>query len=76
MNKRWVRVVLALLIGGVLQETSRLSTGKESGALLLFGAIVSYVLMSVFVYYRNILLLQREVDKDLKQNDELIDDFK
>ena len=76
MNKRWVRVVLALLIGGVLQETSRLSTGKESGGLLLFGAIVSYVLMSVFVYYRNILMLQREVDKDLKQNDELIDDFK
>jgi hypothetical protein len=76
MNKRWVRVILALLIGGMLQETTRISTGKESGGLLLFGAIVSYVLMSGFVYYRNILLLQREVDKDLGRNDELIDDFK
>ncbi|MDG1331107.1 MAG: hypothetical protein P8P74_02175 [Crocinitomicaceae bacterium] len=75
MKKRWVRVVVSLLIGGGLQESVRISTGKEIGPLFFFGAIVSYIIISVIVYVRNMWLLQREVDVKLKKNDELIDDL-
>ncbi|MFK7784506.1 MAG: hypothetical protein AB8B56_05315 [Crocinitomicaceae bacterium] len=75
MSKRWVRVLLALFIGGALSESSRISTGNESGGLLIFGAIVSYLLMSGFVYFRNMYQIQREVDKKFKKNDNIIDDI-
>lgn len=76
MNKRWVRVLVALFIGGALQEAVHISTGREVPGVLLISGIISYLLISGIVYYRNIWLLQREVDSDQKQNDDLLDDFK
>ncbi len=75
MNRRWVRILFALFIGGALSETVRLSTGKESGGLVFLGAIVSYLLISGFVYYRNLYMLQKEVDRKVrkKKNSDLLD---
>jgi len=75
MNRRWVRILLALFIGGALSETVRLSTGKENGGLVFLGAIISYVLISGIIYYRNLYMLQREVDRKArkKRNSDLLD---
>lgn len=75
MNQRWVRILFALFVGGALSETVRLSTGKESGGLVFLGAIVSYVLISGIVYYRNLYMLQKEVDLKVRKrkNRELLD---
>lgn len=76
MKSLTTRIVLSLLFAGAFQETLRIITNKESRSFFFLAAIGSFVLISVFASLRRTIKTQREVDNQLKQNDELIDDFK
>lgn len=78
MKKRWIRILVSLLVGSAINESVSIKTGNDNPGLLLLGAIVTYILLSIWVFYQNIYILQREVDrknKIKKENEELIDDF-
>lgn len=76
MKSLGLRILLSLIIGGVLQEVLRIITGKEVRLISFIGAVTAFILISVFVYLHRTITLQRKVDNQLKQNDELIDDLK
>lgn len=75
MGKLWVRVGVSLFIGGSLQEGVRLGTGKDSGGLLVIGAIGSFVILSAAYYYWRMYSLQKKVDQERLKDDELIDNL-
>lgn len=74
LQKRWVRIVFSLFIGGAIQEIVRIKTGKEMRFILPVIAIVSYLFFSFCVHYYSLYKLQKRVDQEFKENDELIDD--
>ena len=78
MKKRWVRVLISLFAGGALNESASLRTGDNNPGLMFIGAIVTYILLAIFVYFQNIYQLQRQVDrknKFKKDNEDIIDNL-
>lgn len=49
-KKPWFRIVCSLFIGGSLQETNRIITGKDNSGFLVIGAISAYLIW-IFVEY-------------------------
>lgn len=75
LQKRWVRVLISVLSGGILQELLRIRSGRDLPAVSFFVAIVMYGILSIGVHYYSLFILQRKVDKEQDRNEELIDDL-
>lgn len=75
LKNRWIRIALALLLGGMLQELMHTSTGKDNSGFLVIGAIFFYLVLSFWIYFKNLYDLNKMVRKEeLKEgNDSLID---
>lgn len=50
MKKIWVRVIISFLIGGAIQETVSIVTGKEIHILAFVLAIISFFIISAIYY--------------------------
>lgn len=75
LKNRAFRIVLSLFMGGMIQEFFHISTGRDFSGWLWIGAIVSYISLSVWIYYKNLndvnQLVKKEEEK--KANSSLLD---
>lgn len=74
LKKRWVRIVISILFGAIIQEIVHIRTGQDRRAILPITAILLYAFLSFCIYFYSLYRLQRKVDQKKETNSELIDD--
>lgn len=73
LNNKWIRAILSLFLGGALQELFRIKTGNDNSNVLIFGASLSFVILTVLVYLINKIKLKNAQANS--QKDSIIDDL-
>ena len=68
-------MVISFLFGGMLQESMRLLTGRETSVWLWAGGIFCYIGLGFWMYYKNLYEVNKIVKKEeqKKTREDIID---